>query len=110
MIIISDRDQVIAVAGGAPKSLIGKRLSTQMEELLRDRSKFTTSDGVKKSIPVISEEEAPNTGQVIYPIICEGDIIGSVVILGKEENTNVSITEEKLALVAASFLGKHMEN
>ena len=110
MIIISDRDQIIAVAGGASKSLIGKRLSTQMEELLRDRSKFTTSDGVKKSIPVVQDEESPNAGQVIYPIICEGDIIGSVTILGKEENSNVSITEEKLASVAATFLGKQMEN
>ncbi len=109
-ILMSDRDQIIAASGGASKGLIGKNISPEMEQLLKDRSKFTTSDGVKKGIPIIEGEEAPQTGQVIYPIICEGDIIGSVIILGKEENEAVSITEEKLAMVAATFLGKQMEN
>lgn len=108
-VIISDRDQIIAVAGGAKKDLIGKSISSQLEKLINERDNLTTENGIAKSIPIVEGEEAPETGQVIYPIICEGDIIGSVVILSKDEKQDVSITEQKLAGVAAAFLGRQME-
>ncbi len=108
-VIISDRDQIIAVAGGAKKDLIGRSISSQLESLINERDNLTTENGVAKSIPVVEGEEAPDAGQVIYPIICEGDIIGSVVILSKDEKQDVSITEQKLAGVAAAFLGRQME-
>ena len=108
-VIISDRDQIIAVAGGAKKDLIGRSISSQLESLINERDNLTTENGVAKSIPVVEGEDAPDAGQVIYPIICEGDIIGSVVILSKDEKQDVSITEHKLAGVAAAFLGRQME-
>lgn len=108
-ILISDRDQIIAVAGGAKKEFIGKNISSQLENLINERDNLTTEGGIEKSIPIVEGESAPQTGQVIYPIICEGDIIGSVVIMSKDENQNVSITEQKLAGVAAAFLGRQME-
>ena len=109
MIIISDRDQIIAVACGAKKDMIGKRISPQLEELITERDTLTTAGGVAKSIPVVESESAPETGQVIYPIICEVDIMGSVVIVAKDEKQDVTITEQKLAGVAAAFLGRQME-
>ena len=108
-VLISDRDQIVAVAGGAKRSLIGKNISRQLEDLIMERDTLTTAGGLEKSIPIVENEEAPETGQVIYPIICEGDIIGSVVIVAKDESKDVSITEQKLAGVAAAFLGRQME-
>ena len=108
-IIISDRDQIIAVAGGAKKDFIGKNISQELEILLDERDMLSTVDGVKKAIPIVESQDAPKEGQVIYPIICEGDIIGSVVILAKDEKQDVTITEQKLASVAAVFLGRQME-
>jgi AbrB family transcriptional regulator (stage V sporulation protein T) len=108
-VIISDRDQIIAVAGGAKKDLIGRNISRQLEKLMDSRDNLTTENGIAKSIPIVEGEEAPENGEVIYPIICEGDIIGSVVILSKDEKQSVSDTEQKLASVAAAFLGRQME-
>lgn len=108
-ILISDRDQIIAVAGGAKKEMIGKSISPQLEKLINERDNLTTEGGIEKSIPVVEGENAPEAGQVIYPIICEGDIIGSVIIMSKDEKQDVSITEQKLAGVAAAFLGRQME-
>lgn len=108
-ILISDRDQIIAVAGGAKKEFIGKNISSQLENLINERDTLTTEGGIEKSIPIVEGESAPQAGQVIYPIICEGDIIGSVVIMSKDEHQDVSITEKKLAGVAAAFLGRQME-
>ena len=109
-IIISDRDQIIAVAGGAKKDLLGRNISSQLEKLIAERNNLTTEGGLKKSIPIVENEDAPDAGQVIYPIICEGDIIGSVIILTKDDSKDVTVTEQKLANVAASFLGKQMES
>ena len=47
--------------------------------------------------------------QVLSPIICEGDAIGAVVILAKEGKKKIGDTEQKLALCAAGFLGRQME-
>lgn len=49
------------------------------------------------------------SGQVIAPIISEGDIMGAVVIIGKDENGIMGDAEHKLAASAAAFLGKQME-
>ena len=47
--------------------------------------------------------------QVIYPIISDGDAIGSVILLSKDDKTKMSEVEQKVAQSAANFLGKQME-
>ena len=47
--------------------------------------------------------------EAICPIISEGDVIGSVVLLNKEEKRKFGELEQKVAMSAAGFLGKQME-
>lgn len=109
MIIIFDRDQAVAVAGGAKKELIGKRISKELEELIANRESYHTSHGNKQAISLVEGEESGGNSQVIYPILSEGDLIGAVAIIGKEGKELMSDTELKLAGVAAAFLGRQME-
>ena len=46
---------------------------------------------------------------MIAPIICEGDIIGSVVLLEDDSKARMGEVEQKLVLSAAGFLGRQME-
>jgi len=46
---------------------------------------------------------------VIWPIISEGDAIGSVIIITKEAKVKFGEVETKLANTAAVFLGRQME-
>ena len=46
---------------------------------------------------------------VAYPIIGSGDVSGCVVLLLNSDGSLPSETERKLVSVAASFLGKQME-
>ena len=48
--------------------------------------------------------------EVIVPIICEGDAIGSVALFSRDQRTKMGDTELKLAQTAAGFLGRQMEN
>ena len=63
----------------------------------------------KSYIPIVQGEQEEFSAQVIYPIICEGDVIGAVIILTKDTKNQLGETEQKLAHVAAGFLGRQME-
>ena len=44
-----------------------------------------------------------------HPILCEGDIIGSVILLENDGKSKMGEVEQKLAQSAAGFLGRQME-
>ena len=46
---------------------------------------------------------------MIWPIICSGDAIGAVILMGREEKDIMGETEKKLVQTAAGFLGRQME-
>ena len=46
--------------------------------------------------------------QAICPIICEGDVIGSVVLLNKDTKKRLGEVEQRVASSAADFLGRQM--
>lgn len=102
-VAVSDRDQIIAVAGGGKRELLGKTISRQLEEMIINRENSIQAGLDKKTIPLIS------SAQAIYPICCEGDCIGAVILYSRENQTHFSETEYKAAACAASFLGKQME-
>ena len=106
---VSDRDQIIAVAGGGKRELLGKTISRQLEEMIINRENSIQAGLDKKTIPLISGDEDSYSAQAIYPICCEGDCIGAVILYSRENQTHFSETEYKAAACAASFLGKQME-
>lgn len=110
-VIITDRDQVISVAGGSKKELMGRSVSRTLEEVMTEREIIDTSTNKKKGVSIVEGDgkEGANA-QVIYPIISEGDVTGAVVIMPKEEGIVLTEVESKLGKVAAEFLGRQMEN
>ena len=106
IVCVTDKDSVIAVAGAPRRELMDKRVSGDMEKIMDSRSAYTNSDG---EMQIIEGETAYTVG-VAVPIITEGDTVGSVAILRKEETEPFGEVEIKLAGAAAGFIGKHMEN
>lgn len=103
-VIITDRDQVIAVAGGK-KELLNKSLTKDFENILENRIMVReNTKGIK-----ITDIDVERISKVIQPIICEGDVIGAVVIIAKDEMAKLSEIEVKITAIAANFLGRQME-
>ena len=75
---------------------------------MTERETLTAHKG-DKSFVAVSFDEEEYTGQVIVPIICEGDVIGAVLVLARE-GKKLTEMELKIAQTAASFLGRQMEN
>lgn len=107
IVCIADRDAFIAVAGGK-KDLLMKSISKELEEVMNERKTIVAAEG-SKNYCKIAEADDKSGYQVICPIISEGDSIGAVIILAKDSKTEFGTLEEKLALSAAGFLGRQME-
>ena len=105
-VIITDRDHVISVSGISKKEYLERRISSELETLMESRANYTASADEEPIYPIsgMSREAA-----VAYPIIGSGDVSGCVVLLLNSDGSLPSETERKLVAVAASFLGKQME-
>lgn len=105
---VVDKDQIIAVAGGAKKELMEKHISTALEKTINNRVVIQASRGDTNFVPILEEEdEGIYSNELIAPIISEGDVLGAVVFLSPDKK--MGEVEDKLAQTAAGFLGKQME-
>lgn len=107
-ICITDKDNIIAVSGASKKELVEKKVSSELEKVMEDKSTFMAKTGENKRIPIIDGIDK-YIASIVCPIISEGDTIGSVVFMSGEETASMGEVEEKLAQSAACFLGKQME-
>lgn len=110
MVCITDRDQVIAVAGGPKKDLMQKNISKALEHLIHERETVVAQRDDKQFVTITEDEAEGMTAEVIAPIICEGDAIGAVAVLSREARAKLGDTELKLVATATGFLGRQMEN
>lgn len=107
---VTDRDNVIAVFGGAKRDYLEKQLSNDVEKIIEDKSAVVLKLNVDRIITIVEDESDKHySAQVIAPIIAEGDPIGSIIILSTEPGINLGDAERKVALSAANFLGRQME-
>ena len=108
---ITDKDTVIAVSGGSKKDFLEKNLSKELEEVMENKEIFKSKENNEIAIPVTQNEgrERIYNSQVIYPIISDGDVIGSVILIAKEPTKQMGEAEDKVAQSAAGFLGNHLE-
>ena len=106
--LIADRDQFIAVAGGL-KSYLNKSVSKQLEEKINSRETIIASRGERTFISVAEDGTDEFQHEAITPIICEGDVIGAVILVEGDSKTKMGEVEQKLILSAAGFLGRQME-
>ena len=108
---ITDKDTVIAVSGGPKKEFLEQNISEELEKLLEDKEDYNSKENNDLSVPITKNDnkERRFNSQVVYPIISDGDVIGSVILLSKDSSIKMTEVEQKVVQSAASFLGKQME-
>jgi len=110
---IADRDTIIAVSGAPKKEFINRPIGPAVEKVMEDRRAVLinspAADDADSSVIEGDDDASRFSSEVIAPIIAEGDPIGAVILLSKEEGTQMGDLEMKLAETAAGFLAKQME-
>ncbi len=105
-VLITDRDRVISCAGLPKKEAVERRVTPLLEAVMESRSCYVAAVDNDHMQPV---EGLEREAAVACPIIAGGDASGAVVLLLNENSSVPTQTETKLIQVAASFLGKQME-
>ena len=105
---IVDKDQIIAVSGGARKELMEKHISAELERTINNRNTHQASRNDPGFVPILDDEpEGMYNNQMITPIMAEGDVLGAIIFLSPDKK--MGELESKLAQTAAGFIGKQME-
>ena len=105
---VSDRDSIIAQAGGQKRELMDKPNSPELEQLMEDRKLYRYSPGADKLKPT-DHSDRYHLG-VAAPILCQGDLMGCVMLLLGDDRTPLQEADQNLAQTVAGFLGKQMES
>jgi AbrB family transcriptional regulator (stage V sporulation protein T) len=109
LVCITDRDHIIAAAGAGRKAVEGERVSGEVERLMERRGTFTTAEAGKELPLTAKDWKNDNSGAVLSSILCNGDCQGAVILLEKSGDKETLATLKKLAIAAAGFIGKNME-
>ena len=106
-IIITDRDHCVSAAGISKKEIIDREISPELERLMENRQPYVYEEGTSR-LPVINDQ--PYSVLAAYPIISAGDLCGSVVLVATAAKENIDDTDLSIAGVAATFLGRQLED
>lgn len=109
VVCVADKDTMIAAAGTGKKEWIGKAISQELEHMIQERESLQAAAGEKKFVPVLQDGPEGIMAETICPVISEGDAVGAVILLARDEKQKMGETEVKLTASAAGFLGRQME-
>ena len=104
---VADRDCIIALSGAPRKDLLDKRLSPDLEQLMQDRKSYLSAGD--RRLPAVEGAEGYAIG-VAAPILSQGDLMGSVMLLLDPNFQTPDESDLKLAQTMAGFLGRQLES
>ena len=102
-ILITNTDKVICCNKKCEKEYLNQELSSFIREIIEERMDYTNTSPEKVSFIIGKEEEVYYS---IYPIIVDGDLVGSIILYGDEGIENNDILLGKMLV---SFLEKTLE-
>lgn len=99
---------IISAAGTSKKEYLRKDLSEEFINILNERIVWSNKN--EQSIKIIKDDiKNKYTAQIIIPIIDDGDIIGSIVLLSCESGKRVIDSDINIAKLATALLTKQIE-
>ena len=105
---VADRDSIIALAGVPRKELLERSNSPELDKLMEQRRNYCYQAGDPRMMPCAGAEKF-HLGAAA-PILCQGDLMGCVMLLLREDDQALQESDLQLAQTAAAFLGKQMES
>ena len=78
---------------------------------MEDKEVYSSKENSDIAMPITKNEKSDKkyNSQIVYPIISNGDTIGTVILMSKDTNTKMNEVEKKVAQSAATFLASQME-
>ena len=109
--LISDRDAVVSASGANKREYIEKALSPEVDQILQSRQlqMLNLAEGARM-IPVTNDDHADvYSAQIVAPILADGEIIGSLILLSRDAGMQMNNVDQKVAETTANIVGRQME-
>ena len=103
---VSDRDSIIALAGAPKRELMDKPNSQELDNIMQQRKNYRYMPG-DTMLKATESSDKYHLG-VAAPILCQGDLMGCVMLLMEENDAPLAEADQQLAQTVAGFLGKQM--
>ena len=81
-VLIADLEQIIAVCGLSKKTYEKQNLSFAVEKVLHSRQSVIYSN---ENVVNVCDTAIDSKSQLIIPIICNGDVVGGVILMHKQD-------------------------
>ncbi len=106
---ICDRDAVVSASGSPKRELWEKPLSAELETAIQNRQTIVNGAGGKMMAVTQDDDPSGYTAQIMVPILCDGEVIGALLLLSREANAVIDETAKKVAETTATIVGRQME-
>ena len=90
-------------------SVFAKEYAESLAQTTGMREMKCYHTGERKILPLVENQKESSSELIVQPIICSGDAIGSVALVGKSAGERFGNSEQMLVKTAAGFLGRQME-
>lgn len=107
-ILITDTDQIIAGAGAGKREAMNQSISKGFEKLLEQREQKKLCKGERNYTDIYHAMQIDLETYLFTPIIHEGNVIGSIVVVPKNQKYKIGEVEMKVAAVGAYYLSNQM--
>ena len=105
---VADRDAIIALSGVPKRELLDKPNSQELDKLMEQRKHYRYVHG-ESPVRAAEGTEKYHLGAA-SPILCQGDLMGCMMLLLGENDEPLSESDQKVVQIAANFLGSQMES
>lgn len=110
VVMIGDRDKVIASCGISKKNTIGIKLSAEVLDILDDNTCYSACKQDETTIlPILDNDSNTYFAQIVYPINIQGDIEGVIIIADCKENRCFGNEHIVTLKMVSKFISKQME-
>lgn len=100
-VAICDTDSIISVAGLSKKTYISSPIHTLMEQAMRYGKAIILNKNDGANMIPFTNEEFLYIGEIIVPVIKDGDIVGAIIVLSEQD---VTLNDVKVVSSMANYL------
>ena len=108
--ILTDTDEVLFVSGGKAKEIYGKKISDEIQKILKERKSVVIrrADG-GLPVPVYRQEEVKAENQIIVPIVLNGDCLGCLIVFNCNADNKLELSHLSTVRMGASIIAKQFD-
>ena len=106
-VFVTDRDSVIAGAGGSKKDYLGKGMSPELEAVIQNREMVQAASPARRTLsPIVADRKEETGAQTLVSVICEGDAMGSVMLYAKDAKAKMGVDGTEPGSYSSCISGK----